>query len=61
MCVCTVVTPPPQPDEELEVECAKKIIESGALVSKDGSGITEEMTFEERTSFDTFWKWFAPK
>ena len=50
-----------QEEDDLEVECGKKIIENNALVSQDGNGINEEMTFENRISFDKFWDWFMPR
>ena len=45
---------------DLEVECAKKLIELDALVSKEGNGITEKMEFTSRASFEQFWNWFSP-
>ncbi len=45
---------------DLEVECGKKLIELDAMVSKDGTGITEKMDFTSRASFDKFWDWFSP-
>lgn len=53
--------PDMQEEDDLEVECGKKIIENNALVSQDGNGINEEMSFENRTSFDKFWDWFMPR
>ena len=49
-----------QNGEDVEVEAAKKIIEKDALISKDGGGITEEMTFTSVSSFDSFWQWLSP-
>lgn len=45
---------------DLDVECGKKLIELDALVSKTGNGITEQMNFTSRASFDRFWDWFSP-
>lgn len=45
---------------DLEVECAKKLIELDALVSKEGTGITEKMQFTSKVSFEKFWDWFSP-
>ncbi len=42
------------------MECGKKIIELDALVSKDGNGITEQLSFNSKSSFDEFWDWFSP-
>ncbi|XP_064404262.1 uncharacterized protein LOC135349648 [Halichondria panicea] len=47
-------------EDDLDVECGKKSIEHNALVSKDGNGITEEMSFGNRGAFDKFWDWFMP-
>ena len=46
---------------DLEVECAKKIIEGNSLISKDGgSGLSDRMSFKSKASFDKFWDWFSP-
>lgn len=45
---------------DLDVECGKKLIELDALISKDGNGITEQMNFTSKASFDKFWNWFSP-
>ena len=45
---------------DLDVECGKKMIELDALVSKEGNGITEQMNFTSKPSFDEFWDWFSP-
>jgi len=57
MIFCFVCT---QEGMDLEVECAKKLIEIDALVSKEGNGITEKMEFTSRASFEQFWDWFSP-
>ena len=49
-----------QDGQDLEVECGKKIIELDALVSKDGTGITQQLDFTSNASFEEFWKWFSP-
>ena len=50
-----------QDGQDLEVECAKKIIEHDSLVSKDGeNGITDQMEFTSKASFEKFWEWFSP-
>lgn len=51
---------PLQPDQELEVEWSKKIIENNSLVSKEASGLNEEMQFTSMKNFDAFWEWFSP-
>ena len=51
---------PLQPDQNLEVEWAKKNIEHDALNSREERGLTEDMRFTSTTSFDKFWDWFAP-
>ena len=46
---------------DLEVECAKKIIELDTLTSKDGgAGLSDQMVFTSKASFDKFWEWFSP-
>lgn len=46
---------------DVEVECAKKIIEFDSLITKDGSsGLSDQMTFTSKASFDKFWEWFSP-
>lgn len=49
-----------QEDQDLDVECAKKIIDLDSLTSKDGHGITDQMNFSSKSSFDKFWEWFSP-
>ncbi len=60
LCKHNLPTPTPQDEDDLDVECGKKSIEHNALVSKDGNGITEEMSFGNRGAFDKFWDWFMP-
>jgi len=51
---------PLQPDQNLEVEWAKKNIEHDALNSREEKGLTEDMKFTSISNFDKFWDWFAP-
>ena len=53
---------PLMPGQDVDVECAKKMIERDSLTSKeeDSKGLAEEMTFTAMESFDQFWDWFSP-
>ena len=47
--------------EDLEVECAKKVIELEALTSNETpKGLTEELRFTSMDRFDMLWDWFSP-
>ena len=46
---------------DLEVECAKKIIELESLASKaKQNGLNKKLYFTSSNSFDKFWEWFCP-
>lgn len=52
----------PHPADDLEFECAKKIIELKALPSKKNQkGLTEKLCFTTMGSFNRLWDWFSPK
>ena len=52
---------PLQPDQQLEVEWGKKMIEHESLTSKEKEkGLNEEMEFDSIKRFDEFWDWFSP-
>ena len=55
-----IIVWPLQPDQNLEVEWAKKIVEHEALTSKEETGLNEDMEFSSATAFDKFWDWFSP-
>ena len=46
---------------DLQYECAKKIIEMNTLTSKNTqNGLTEKLSFTTMESFDKLWEWFSP-
>lgn len=49
-----------QPND-LEFDCAKKIIEQNALSSKDTQiGLNDKLHFSTMDEFERFWEWFSP-
>ena len=63
VCVCVCVCVFLQEGQDLEFECAKKIIELDCLCSKEGDSdhkITDQLEFTSKESFDKFWNWFCP-
>lgn len=52
---------PLQPDQDLEAEWAKKIIENNSLSSREESGkLNETLPFSSMNAVDKFWEWFSP-
>ena len=51
---------PVGPEQNLELEWTKKIIEYDSLNSSDGAGINEHISFTSMDTFSTFWEWLSP-
>ena len=51
---------PVGPEQNLELEWTKKIIEHDSLNSSDGPGINEYISFTSMDTFSTFWEWLSP-
>ena len=51
---------PVGPEQNLELEWTKKIIENDSLSSSDGAGVNEYMSFTSMETFNTFWEWLSP-
>ena len=49
-------------DQDLELEWAKKVIESQALTSPDQEqkGLNEHLYVSDMESFDKLWHWWSP-